>query len=655
MKKLLLSFAIILLNISAFGQSLSYQQKLYYTGKVWGFVKYFHSGVSTCSVNWDSVLIVTLPKVKAAATNAAFNDALDSMVAAAGPMTIATAPLPDTLPAELKRNRNFSWISDPVFRTDVQVTLDTIKNNFRPHPICWVQNNTYTTVSPYYGGWLVFPFDTVLYNRNAYTTAPDEFHRALMLFKHWNIVNYFDPYTYVFDKSIDTILYNAIPGIVNASSYGDWVKAELLFTGQFDDAHVEGLTYSDYDAFPYNGYYFPKLVVKYIENKYIVALSGVSGISNGDEILSLDGLSPTQWEDSLRPYFSDGNTAVFRRDLIYAMLSGGYGSTAVMQVQDSTGASHTIYSNRIDYLSDGWFPNYYYPADSLNLISWTTLKCNVGYINMGNFQDAQIPAMYDALYSKPAIVIDLRNYPYDGSAWDLANVMYPHSKVFSKLTQPDVTYPGTYSWYYDSLGLASNPNYYKGKIIILVNQETQSSAEFCSMIFRAMPGAIVLGSQTAGTDGNITYFRVSQDLHTGFTTLGVYYPNGDSTERVGIVPDTVVTPTVAGVRHEVDEVLNRAIAIGCALSVPEVSKVTDNISMYPNPANEQVNIEISNIAKDAAISITDISGKMIAQKTFSPKNNTIIANFDIRSYPAGIYLVNVQNGALIKTMKLTKL
>ncbi|MGN6569144.1 MAG: hypothetical protein ACTHJ0_14380, partial [Flavipsychrobacter sp.] len=446
MKKLLLSFTIILFGATSFAQSLSYQQKLYYTGKVWGFVKYFHSNVSNCNVNWDSVLTITLPKIKAAVTNAEFNDALDTMLAAAGPMAIATSPLPDTLPAELKRNRNFGWISDPVFRTDVQVQLDTIKNNFRPHPICWVQNNSYTTTSPYYGGWLIFPYDTVLYNSNTFDIMPDEYHRTLMLFKHWNIINYFDPYTYVFDKPIDTILYNAIPDIVNAPDYIAWYKSILKFTSQFDDAHVEGGTYSDYNPFPYNGYFFPRLVVKYIENKYVVAISGVTGINNGDVLVSIDGRTPVQWEDSLRPYMSDGNPSVFRRDLIYCMLSGGYGSVALINVQDSTGASHSATTSRVDYLDDGWFPNYYYPADSLNLIAWTTLKCDVGYINMGNFQISQINSMYNALYKKPAIIIDLRNYPYDGSAWTLANVMYPHSICFSKLTTPDVSYPGTFYW-----------------------------------------------------------------------------------------------------------------------------------------------------------------------------------------------------------------
>ncbi|MBS1687451.1 MAG: T9SS type A sorting domain-containing protein [Bacteroidetes bacterium] len=656
MRKSLLFLIITFISLSSLAQPLTYQQKLYYTGKVWGFVKYYHSNVSNCNVNWDSVLTATLPLVKAAGTNAAFNDALDTMLAAAGPMAIATTPLPDTLPAELKRNRNFGWISDPVFRTDVQTALDTIKNNFRPQPICWVENNTYTTTSPYYGGWLIFPHDTVLYNSDVYTTAPDEYHRALMLFKHWNIINYFDPYTYVYDKPIDTILYNAIPDIVFAANYHGLYKGLLKMTSQFDDAHVEELTYSDYDPFPYRGYYFPKLVIKYIENKYVAVLSGVTGINKGDVILSIDGLTPTQWEDSLRPYMSDGNPSVFRRDLMYIMLSGGYGSVATIQIQDSTAVNHTVFAGRNDYLSDGWFPAYYYPADSLNLISWTTMGCNTGYINIGNFQNSEITDMYNALYTKPAIIIDLRNYPYDASSWQLADIMYPKNTAFSKFTVPDVTYPGTFYWYYDALGVNGSSSAYKGKIIILVNQETQSSAEFCSMIFRAMPNAIVMGSQTAGTDGNVTFFRISQDLHTGFTTLGIYYPNGDSTERIGIMPDSVVMPTIAGIRHGEDEVLNRAIAIGCTLGVPEVNANESKITMYPNPANEKVNVAIDNaMSADATVSISDISGKVLMQKDVIAKNKNVAVSFDIKAYPAGVYLVNVQSGTHMKTMKLTKL
>lgn len=44
------------------------------------------------------------------------------------------------------------------------------------------------------------------------------------------------------------------------------------------------------------------------------------------------------------------------------------------------------------------------------------------------------------------------------------------------------------------------------------------------------------------------------------TGLGVYYPDGRATQRIGIVPDVICAPTVAGYRAGKDEVLERAIS-----------------------------------------------------------------------------------------------
>ena len=140
MNKLFLVFILCTIDITLLAQNPTYQQKLYYACKIWGFAKYYHSGVSSGQVKWDSVLVSTLPLIKNAVTNNDFNDALDNMLLAAGPMAIATTPSPDTLPPELKRNLNFGWIQDPIFRNDVKVLLDTIKNNFRPHSIVWVRD-----------------------------------------------------------------------------------------------------------------------------------------------------------------------------------------------------------------------------------------------------------------------------------------------------------------------------------------------------------------------------------------------------------------------------------------------------------------------------------------------------------------------------------
>jgi len=50
-------------------------------------------------------------------------------------------------------------------------------------------------------------------------------------------------------------------------------------------------------------------------------------------------------------------------------------------------------------------------------------------------------------------------------------------------------------------------------------------------------------------------------IRTFFSGLCVFYPDGAPTQRIGIVPDVVVTPTISGIQNGVDEVLQRAVAL----------------------------------------------------------------------------------------------
>ncbi len=43
--------------------------------------------------------------------------------------------------------------------------------------------------------------------------------------------------------------------------------------------------------------------------------------------------------------------------------------------------------------------------------------------------------------------------------------------------------------------------------------------------------------------------------------IGVFYPDGTATQRVGIVPDIEVKPTIQGVKEAKDELLEKAIKI----------------------------------------------------------------------------------------------
>ena len=73
------------------------------------------------------------------------------------------------------------------------------------------------------------------------------------------------------------------------------------------------------------------------------------------------------------------------------------------------------------------------------------------------------------------------------------------------------------------------------------------------------PGAIVMGSQTAGADGNVSTVWFPGGFGSWISGIGVYYPDGKETQRIGIIPDIEEKPTAAGIKNGADEVLRKAI------------------------------------------------------------------------------------------------
>ena len=137
----------------------------------------------------------------------------------------------------------------------------------------------------------------------------------------------------------------------------------------------------------------------------------------------------------------------------------------------------------------------------------------------------------------------------------------PESTPFVKFTQGSITTPGLFT-----MGKAlsvgeTNKDYYKGKVIILVNEVTLSQAEYTTMALRVAPGAIVLGSTTSGADGNVSQIALPGGINTLISGIGVYYPDGGETQRVGIVPDVEVLPSINGILTNRDDLLNKAIEI----------------------------------------------------------------------------------------------
>jgi C-terminal processing protease CtpA/Prc len=189
------------------------------------------------------------------------------------------------------------------------------------------------------------------------------------------------------------------------------------------------------------------------------------------------------------------------------------------------------------------------------------LPNNIGYISLGTIHNNQLPEIMKSAAGTKGLVIDIRNYPSEFVVYSLSKYLLPKSTQFVQLSKPLITYPGVFEYIQPLKLQAATGTPYAGKVMILVNELTQSQAEFTTMALRTAPRATVVGSTTAGADGNVSSIVLPGNVPTMITGLGVYYPDGRETQRVGMVPDVEVKPTIQGIKEGRDELLEKAIQL----------------------------------------------------------------------------------------------
>ena len=162
---------------------------------------------------------------------------------------------------------------------------------------------------------------------------------------------------------------------------------------------------------------------------------------------------------------------------------------------------------------------------------------------------------------KKGLIIDLRCYPSHFIVFSVGKYLMPEPTEFVKFTFSSLAQPGQFVFSDPLEAGETREDYFKGKVIILINEITQSNAEYTTMALRVAPRATVVGSTTAGADGNVSQITLPGNVNTMISGIGVYYPDGTETQRVGIVPDVEVHPTIAGMRTGRDEVLERAVEL----------------------------------------------------------------------------------------------
>jgi hypothetical protein len=390
---------------------------------------------------------------------------------------------------------------------------------------------------------------------------PDAGYRLLSLYRYWNIIQYFFPYKYVIGENWNKVLSEFIPKFVNAKNATEYALACLEIIARIHDTHANiwGEPTALKDFF---GRYIVPIQAKFVENKLVVtnfysdSFSIREKLQVGDIIAKINGQSVEQLVKNNLYLTPASNYETQLRGMPYKLLRTGKDSVKLEIIRNGKTSStfvRSIQSDNINILRE-LNPN---PNDS----SYKIISGNIGYLFPGRYHDRQMPDIVNTFKNTKAIIIDMRTYPSEFMPFTFGAFLKPTASPFVKFTSGDVNYPGLFRFRPPISNGVLNPDSYKGPIVELVNSLTQSQAEYTTMAFQTAPDITVIGSTTAGADGNVSSIYLPGGIMTMISGLGVFYPDGRATQRKGIKIDMIVKPTIEGIKKGKDELLEKAIEI----------------------------------------------------------------------------------------------
>jgi len=543
-KVLILLIVFTCFKISA-QETLSSNDKIFYTGKIWGFLKYYHPEIAEGKYNWDEELFKILPEINNVESKAEFSEVILNWIEKYGKIEICKKCSSHSNEKAFNKNFDLDWIvNENIFSKALISKLKFIEDNRHQgekHYVSITHKNIGNVKITNEENYIDFDWQ----NQNL---------RLLSLFRYWNIVEYFFPYKYQTDTDWDTVLMKMIPKFLNSSSVLDYHLAMLELVVSVDDSHAILRTEKTDEFF---GESFFPAKFKFIEDKAVITgfydedLMVEEDLQVGDIIISVNGLKIEELFEKRKRYISGSNISRKKLMTYYSLLNGSTDTIDVEIIREG----RTINKNVKRY-----------KADSFEISKQTKTKKhqvfedNIGYINLGEVNVKEVMDIMKKLKDTQGLIIDLRNYP-KGTFQAVARYISSKKSHFYRAIKPDLNYPGKFVW---KAGYECGGNRklkYKGKVVILVNEKTQSQAEFSTMCLQTGDNVTTVGSQTSGADGDISVINMVGGYKTAISGLGIFYPDGTETQRRGIKIDVEVKPTINGFLNGEDEVLEKALEI----------------------------------------------------------------------------------------------
>lgn len=520
--------------------------------RVWGYAKYHHPVFcdTLCRVDVDSALFALLPKVVHADRDTRNRHLLDR-VRSLGAYTPNRVECEQTLaPYDLVETADLGWTADTVLLGgELSKLLQDLRYAER-------DENYYLRMGTMENGPGYHYLS--LRNEKSYPTPQmDSGLNLLTLFRLWNVIEYYAPNRSLTLHPWDEVLSTYIR-LVGAET--DPVRFSRLYMRLIRDLN-DGHAYAPIEML-FGQRMLPVWPLQ-AEGRLFVGYSGDSALKRGDEVVAIDGEPISERLELLREYASRSNEASLRQALRYYGLCTRRDTAEV--VRRRAGVCDTLRVATVPY---GSVSPLYDPAQ-LEQPPFRLLADSVGYIYAGTFSREHLAQVVQTLPRTRALIIDLRTYPLkvDGALIALiGQSLRTESVVVRQALYQTLALPGLFyrqeQWLFEDFGevAARCTEPYKGRVILLVDEMTQSNPEFQAMAFQSCPQTLTIGSPTSGANGSIVWIPLPGQM-TSFSGIGALYPDGTQPQTVGVRLDVEVLPTTEGLQAGRDEVLERALEL----------------------------------------------------------------------------------------------
>ncbi|MDQ1142778.1 S41 family peptidase [Pedobacter agri] len=526
--------------------------------KLWGFLKYFHPKNSLGKINWDSVLVRHIDNLISSKTQSTLDLKIEEMLATTGGITAC-----DSCSYKIADSLKLNY-TPPL--EDLNISSKNLKHlryilkNFRKVNSYHVQTSPRGTPNPSFVNEAAF----------SQMELPDVNYRLLTLIRYWNIINYFYPYKYTLDDNWQNSLSKLIPMFVSARTKAEYHKAVLLMSAAISDSHastIKGISIENVLAANRQSptIILPMSLVLKDGITYIKDIDSSfaekSNIRRGARILSVNNTIIDSLVARLYTIVGGSNKG-FKDSFISRnnLLANSFvvkGKVSMITQSELKKNETLLEYNMKDYIP--FFRKVYtYKMPNFSRAANYMIRDSILYIDPSRLDTAFLGNLSKTIESLKTVIVDFRPYPKYQSAARLLQILSSNKNSGVKFQWMDLTNPGVMEK--PVVQSVVGQNKFKGRVIVLVDEQSLSQSEFWAMQYRKCTStSIVVGRPTAGADGDISEVALPGNLTAYFSGIRINYPDGSETQRIGIQPNIKVQFNIKDELDGRDTILEEAL------------------------------------------------------------------------------------------------